>query len=563
LGRWFEQYPERLEHELQALRDAGFDPRVDEGARAQGLISLSIKCSIKGVDHTFEVRFPPGYPYFPFQVFAPSLDLERHQDPYSKALCFIARIESEWRVDDTVAQYLREQLPQILKANESDGPFAGERQEGAPVTPYFCYQSDSVVLIGDWELSPEQTHGRLQLSVDRWDVTNVLIRGAVKQISDQKGNLIGELDVRLSSLFPRPAVGRWVRLPARPYSNHPAEILREAERAWPALGTPHFDNGKDILGIAFPDEVRYREWRNNWIFLIRERAGNPRRRAHNQQQQLRVSVVRADHAGRADLVARVPTLVSLENRHAAIFGLGALGSMVTWQLARAGVGQLSIVDYDFVNAGTTPRWIYGMSAVGRNKATVLLERLRAEYPLVKVSPIIARLGNAYPTREDEYVAAAIANVEAIVDCTVEKTVHHYLSSLAWARKIPYIWSSATPGGWGGIVGRIQGRRDAGCWKCFLGHLVDKRIAEPEAEGGSDVQMAGCDSPTFRGAGFDMDEISLMCARLTAATLCDKSPGSYGDFDWDVATVNLRKDGQPIAPAWHTYTLLPSDDCDEH
>jgi len=563
LGRWFEQYPERLEHELQALRDSGFDPQVDGVARSQGLICLIIKGPIEGKEHTLEVRFPPGYPYFPFQIFAPSLHLQRHQDPYSKALCFIARIESEWRASDTAAQYLREQLPLILVSNKSEGLFAGEGQEGAPVTPYFLYQADSVVLIGDWELGPEQTHGRLQLSVERDSEANVLVRGAVKQILDQNGNLIGELDTRLSRQFQRPAAGRWVRLQARPKSNHPAELLREAEQAWPALATPRFDNGKDILGIAFPDEVRYREWGNNWIFLIRERAGGLKHRAHNQPKQLRVSLVRADHTGRSDLTARVPTLRSLENRHAAIFGLGALGSMVTWQLARAGVGRLSIVDCDFVNAGTTPRWIYGLSAAGRNKATVLFERLRAEYPLVEVNPIVTRLGNVYPTPADESVAMAIATAEVIVDCTVEKTVHHYLSSVAWERRVPYIWASGTPGGWGGIVGRVTGRRDAGCWKCFLSQLLNKLIVEPEAEDSADVQMAGCDAPTFRGAGFDLDEISLMCARLTAATLCGESPGSYGNFAWDVATVNLRKDGRPIAPEWRTYPLFPSEDCDEH
>jgi molybdopterin/thiamine biosynthesis adenylyltransferase len=563
LATWFEQYPERLEHELQALRDGGFMPQIDEAARAQGAIALTIKCSINDTEHTLQVRFPPGYPFFPFQVFAPSLSLARHQDPYSKALCFIARIETEWRVDDTVAKYLHEKLPEILKANQSEGPFEGERQEGAPVTPYFNYQPDSVVLIGDWELGPELTHGRMRLFTDRSETAHVLLRGAVKQITDQNGNMVGELDARICGPFKRATTARWIRLQTRPKSNNPVELMKEAELVWPALGTPHYDDGKDILGIAFPDEVRYREWRTNWVFLIREKVGKIKHRGRAQQQQIRWTLVRADHTGRSDLIARVPTLASLELRHAVVFGLGALGSMVAWQLARAGVGRLSIVDYDFVNAGTTPRWIYGLSAAGRNKATVLFERLRAEYPLVQVNPIVARLGNIYPSPADELVARAIETADVIVDCTVEKTVHHYLSSVAWARKVPYIWASGTTGGWGGIVGRIQGDKSRGCWKCFLSYLVNGTIIEPEAEEGPDVQMAGCDTPTFRGAGFDMDEISLMCARLTAATLCDQTTGSYGNFDWDVATVNLRKCGKPIAPEWHTHSLLPSNDCDEH
>jgi molybdopterin/thiamine biosynthesis adenylyltransferase len=564
--RWFERYPERLEYELQALRDGGFTAEVDVEARKSGRIVLTVKCTIKSVDHTLKVYFPSSYPHFPFQVLAPSLSLARHQDPYSKALCFIARIETEWRADDTVAKYLLEKLPDILKANESSGPFEGERHEGAPVTPYLPFERESVVLISDWVLPTEAIRGDLQLVVERTDHTHATLRGAVKRLSDQRGNVLGEVDARICRSFPRPTPGRWVRLPTIPKSNNPLELLTEAQQAWSALATPRFSDDRDIVGIVFRDEVRYREWQDTWIFLVRQKAGRIRHQGGRgpHQHQMHVTLVRADRAGRTDLQARVPSLASLATRHAAIFGLGALGSIVTWQLARAGLGRLAIVDYDFVNAATTPRWIYGMSAAGRDKTSILFERLQVEYPLVDIEPISARLGNVFPDTTVEITLRRVLDTAHIViDCTVEKTVHHYLSSVAWERGIPYIWASGTTGAWGGIVGRVRPDRSRGCWKCFCGHLAYNTIVEPNAEDGPDVQLVGCDAPTFRGVGFDMDEIANMCARLSAATLCEQAPGSYGDFSWDVATLNLRKDGQPIAPNWTTYELQRHQNCDAH
>jgi len=444
-----------------------------------------VKCPIESVEHVLNVHFPSDYPHFPFQVLAPSLSLERHQDPYSKALCFVARIETEWRADDTVAKYLLEKLPDMLRANESSGPFEGERHEGAPVTPYFPFQRESVVLMGDWVLPTEAIHGDLQLVVTRIEHTNPsFLRGAVKRVSDQHGHVLGELDARICRSFQRAVPARWVRLPTRPKSNIPVELLKEAQQAWSALATPRFQDDRDIVGIVFPDEVRYREWQDTWIFLVRRKAGRIRHQGRPDQHQMQATLVRADRVGRTDIQARVPSLMPLATRHVAVFGLGALGSMVTWQLARAGLGRLAIIDYDFVNAGTTPRWIYGMSAAGRDKTSVLFERLQVEYPLADIEPISARLGHAFPDpMVENNLRRVLETTDIIVDCTVEKTVHHYLSSVAWERGIPYIWASGTTGAWGGIVGRIRSDKSRGCWKCFCGHLVDNKILEPEAEDG--------------------------------------------------------------------------------
>ncbi len=564
---WFEQLPERLEYELQALRDVGFTAGVDQEARRRGQLVMSVPCLIEGTEHVLRVEFPAKYPYFPFQVFAPSLSLERHQDPYLKALCFVARIESEWRTDDTLAKYLVEKLPEVLKANKSEGPFDGEGHEGAPVTLYLPFEPQSVVLIGDWKLPAQATRGTLLLGIEKDREGQVPFRAAVREIRDERGHLLGELDARVWQPFRKELPARWVRLPLRPKSSDLNAILEDVVQRWPATRSPNFHGGAlDVTGIVFPDEVGYREWQDTWIFLLRRKAGRlptAGRGRRSAPRQL-LSLVRADRAGRTDLQARVPRLVPIADQKAAVFGLGALGSMVAWQLARAGLGRLAIIDYDFVNAATTPRWILGLSAAGRDKGTVLADHLRQQYPFLTVDPIFYRVGNPYfDSRAEDAMHRALDGANVIVDCTVEKTVHHYLSDLAWKRGIPYIWASGTPGAWGGIVGRIRLDKSRGCWKCFLGHLADGGIREPQAEERPDIQPVGCDVPTFRGAGFDLDEVALMCARLAASTMCQGAASGYGDFAWDVAVLDLCEQGRPIAPMWTTYELLHHHGCDAH
>lgn len=391
-----------------------------------------------------------------------------------------------------------------------------------------------------------------------------LLRGAVRTLCDRKGNELAHSDARLWQPFKRPMAGRWVRLQARPRSADRNSILAEAVEVWPALATPHFQGDLDVIGMVFPDEVRYREWQDTWIFFVRRKAGRIRRPGQRDGHRLQLYLVRSDRAGRGDLQARVPRLAALNARHAAVVGLGALGSNVAWQLARAGLGRLAVMDHDFVNAGTIPRWIYGISAAGRDKISVLAERLRADYPFVQVDPLYLRVGHpGVDPATDAALRRVLGEAELVIDCTVERTVHHYLSSVAWERGVPYVWASGTPGGWGGIVGRIRPDRSRGCWKCFCGDLLAGRIPEPAREDEPDIQPVGCDAPTFRGAGFDLDQIALMCARLTVSTLTSAAGDGYGDFNWDVGVLNLWKDGRPIAPDWSTFELVRRDECDAH
>src|SRR5687768_13956291 len=60
--------------------------------------------------------------------------------------------------------------------------------------------------------------------------------------------------------------------------------------------------------------------------------------------------------GRSDLLSRAPELAPLPNKKVVIVGLGCLGSTTAMSLARAGVGELHLVDHDFVDPATTGRW---------------------------------------------------------------------------------------------------------------------------------------------------------------------------------------------------------------
>ncbi len=68
----------------------------------------------------------------------------------------------------------------------------------------------------------------------------------------------------------------------------------------------------------------------------------------------------------------------------AVAGLGGLGSNVALALARAGVGEIFLVDFDTVDITNLNRQQYSISDLGRAKTTALAEKIRAVNPIIKI-----------------------------------------------------------------------------------------------------------------------------------------------------------------------------------
>lgn len=94
-----------------------------------------------------------------------------------------------------------------------------------------------------------------------------------------------------------------------------------------------------------------------------------------------------DRFFRTELLIGQKSLAKLNKSHIAIFGLGGVGSFAVEGLARTGVGNLTIVDFDTVGESNINRQVMALSStIGKEKTTAMRERIFEINPQCKVFP---------------------------------------------------------------------------------------------------------------------------------------------------------------------------------
>jgi tRNA A37 threonylcarbamoyladenosine dehydratase len=118
----------------------------------------------------------------------------------------------------------------------------------------------------------------------------------------------------------------------------------------------------------------------------------------------------------------------LQHSHVAVFGLGGVGGWCAEALARAGVGELTLIDQDTAGESNINRQLCALySTLERPKAEVLATRLLDINPDLSVHPMVARYEAAtrdvfFETHYD-YIVDAIDLVACKIDLICSARTH--------------------------------------------------------------------------------------------------------------------------------------------
>ena len=114
---------------------------------------------------------------------------------------------------------------------------------------------------------------------------------------------------------------------------------------------------------------------------------------------------------------------ALKNKKVIVFGVGGVGGYVCEALCRSGVGRIDVVDNDTVSLTNINRQIIATSdTVGKNKTTLMAERMKSINPDVKVLEYnmfyLPETADEIDLSEYDYVVDAIDTVSGKLELAV-------------------------------------------------------------------------------------------------------------------------------------------------
>ncbi|WP_293720669.1 tRNA threonylcarbamoyladenosine dehydratase [uncultured Cetobacterium sp.] len=143
---------------------------------------------------------------------------------------------------------------------------------------------------------------------------------------------------------------------------------------------------------------------------------------------------------RTELLIGKENLNKLNNSHVLVFGVGGVGGFVVESLVRAGVGELTVVDFDTVDITNLNRQVIAtQDTIGQDKVEVIKKRALSINPEIKV--------NAYKEKffkdKKEVFFSKDKKYDYIVDAIDLVTAKLDLITIAKELKIPIISSMGT------------------------------------------------------------------------------------------------------------------------
>lgn len=126
----------------------------------------------------------------------------------------------------------------------------------------------------------------------------------------------------------------------------------------------------------------------------------------------------------------------LKNAGALVVGLGGLGCAAAQYLTAAGIGLLTLLDFDAVALSNLQRQIlHNDGRIGMAKVDSAALALASINPHVSIATRNAAL-------DDEALTALIARHGVVVDCTDNVATREQLNRLCFARKVPLVSGAA-------------------------------------------------------------------------------------------------------------------------
>lgn len=520
-----------LDEILIALERMGVlrNPRRVERPVRQGGAALEGEVSIEGQEVTLRLVLDPAFPLvLPAFFLRPwdALGFIPHVSPYG-FVCFLDRegvVLDRRRPAQVVIDALEKtvQMLTLGARGENRADFVDEFEI------YWSYLPDSLSVLSTLNPGDEVREVSLAFSKDelRWlagderDIARLLNVTTVGGMYSLQKGLYLPLEPGTLVTPPRHDQPFWTAEETRqsllPYLSDANQARlhrlikgRPRVKEYVIVKLPRPSGGESLFGIRYDA-------------IGRE---HPLRETGSAERLTPLYITRLDQEY---LIGRGGGMLKLADKRVLVIGCGAVGGFLVFELARAGVLDLTLVDDDKLGAENTFRHVLGQRYWGKTKADAVKEELEAQLPYLRVRTI------------NKTIEAALADgsvsldtfdlvVLAIGNPTVELMLNQRLQEIPDGPAGVFTWLE--PLGIGGHALLTSNSSKGGCFECLFtpldddaGELVNRAaFAAPRQLFGR--ALSGCGSLHTPYGSIDAVRTANLAVRLAIDALTGKELGN--------------------------------------
>jgi molybdopterin/thiamine biosynthesis adenylyltransferase len=273
------------------------------------------------------------------------------------------------------------------------------------------------------------------------------------------------------------------------------------------LGIPKETEGRSLVGIRYKGVE----------------AEHPLLPESSSWKRIPLVLSRMDHGY---IAPRSGADTELSSRSVLLVGGGAVGGHLSFELGRAGVGQITLVDPEKLRPENTYRHALGRGHWSDNKARALKARLESKLPYLKCEAVPYKIQKALDRGELD-----LRDYDLIVcatgDMTLELGLNDHRAGIGATLPLLHAWLE--PYGIGGHV-LVSGNDEAGCLEClFTSSSGDKRLHNRAAfaQKGQEFgrRLAGCGSLHTPYGSADALRTAELATRMATEVLTGRESGS--------------------------------------
>lgn len=281
--------------------------------------------------------------------------------------------------------------------------------------------------------------------------------------------------------------------------------------------------GQTAGGIGFPIALGYKEHGKSerWLFLWVRFPQSGKKRLKwtkpHHLSKLKVNSFQTAPASSENLLRRSVFLSQeLQSKKVALFGVGALGSSIGLLLAKAGTGELVLIDGDTLMPGNVMRHAANLRLVGFDKTVAARSEIMAHNPDCVVQ-----------CREETWdtinIEKYIEECDLVIDATANHLFSLLLNEICVRHSMPTVFVAAHRRAYVGRV-IIRAQEADPCVACYVDApthwSADEYPIIPPSPDETFVED-GCGAVTEEAVALDVEAVANLTARI-AVKLLQKS-----------------------------------------